>query len=191
MAEVTTYSEADLTDREIEAIVTLTNSVWPKDRLTLKNRIQQAVSLVRSPDRAKVNPVRFVVWDNEQVIAHAAIFDRLVHVLDVNDQSTRSVRVLALAGVCSDPSRRGQGLGLAVVNAAFEKLSRDRPVSLFQTGVPQFYEKLGGRIVDNRFVNLLDTTEPQANPWWDEHVMIVPGNQAWPTGKIDLNGAGY
>lgn len=192
MPAVEIYKEPDLADVQLEAIVRLTNSVWPKEDLTLEQRIEQLKTLVRSPERADINPVRFVVWDGDSAIGHALVFDRAVHVLDANDASVRTINVVALAGVCSDASRRGEGLGLAVVKAAFEQISENRPISLFQTGVPQFYEKLGGRLVSNQFVNLLNTQDPQANPWWDKEVMIVPGQFDWPAeNKIDMNGAGY
>ena len=125
-------------------------------------------------------------------IGHALVFDRKIHVLNEHDKTEESINVLALAGVCSDASRRGEGLGVAVVKAAFNQISEHRPVSLFQTGVPEFYEKLEGRLVGNQFVNLLNTEQPQANPWWDKEVMIVPGHFDWPAQcKIDMNGAGY
>jgi len=201
MPNVEVYKESELTDSQIESIATLTNSIWPKEGITLEQKIEQLKAKARSPERAKVNPVRFVVWDGEEAIAHSLVFDRQIHLLDNRDQIVQSINVVALAGVCSDASHRGKGLGLAVVKMAFEQINAQRPVSLFQTGVPKFYEKLGGRVVDNQFVNLLDTDDPQANPWWDERAMIVPGKFDWPSDwpnwpnwpneKIDLNGAGY
>ena len=191
MAEVCTYIESELTDSQIESIVTLTNSIWPKEELTLRQRIDQTIATIRDDSRATINPIRFVIWDGGQAIAHALVFDRLVRILDATDKPTSSINVLALAAVCSDAKRRGQGLGLAVVKAAFEQIGDQKPLSLFQTGVPQFYEKLGGRIVNNQFVNLLNDKDQKSNPWWDKEVMIVPGNYEWPEGRIDLNGAGY
>lgn len=191
MAEVQIYNESELTDEQIAAVVTLTNSVWPKEELTLEQRIEQTTALIRSPERPGIHPLRFVVWDNESAIAHALVFERVVHVLDDNDKPIQSINVLALAAVCTDHNHRGAGLGVAVAKAAFGQISDRRPVSLFQTGVPKFYEKLGGRIVSNPFVNLLNEENSQANPWWDVEVMIVPGSFGWPDGKIDMNGAGY
>ena len=52
-------------------------------------------------------------------------------------------------------------------------------------------EKLGARCVSNRFVNSTNTEAPEANPWWDEHVMIFPDTYDWPDGTIDLPGPGY
>jgi hypothetical protein len=61
------------------------------------------------------------------------------------------------------------------------------PLSLFQTGVPEFYEAMGARLVTNRFVN----GESQENPFWDTCEMIYPATAGWPDGPIDLNGPGY
>ena len=65
------------------------------------------------------------------------------------------------------------------------------PVSLFQTPKPGFYEKLGARKVNNRFVNSKNEQDPEADPWPAEHVMIYPTPYPWPEGVIDLNGPGY
>ena len=192
MVEVDVYRESELSDSQIASIVALTNSVWPKDGLTLEQRIAQEMLIVRNADRAKINPVRFVVWDGDAAISHALVFDRQIYPLDEAEQRCGQIKVLALAKVCCDASRRGEGLGMAVVEAAFQLIGEQKPLSLFQTGVPRFYEKLGGRIVKNRFVNFLSQDDRQANPWWDDEIMIVPGNASWPEQKtIDLNGPGY
>ena len=61
---------------------------------------------------------------------------------------------------------------------------------LFQTGVPDFYRQLGAARVRNRFINSL-AEDPRANPWWDEHVMIHPGDYPWPQGVVDLQGGAF
>ena len=64
-------------------------------------------------------------------------------------------------------------------------------VALFQTAIPSFYQKLGARIIENKFINSKNKKEPESNPWWDRYIMIYPASYAWPTGIIDLNGGGY
>jgi len=101
--------------------------------------------------------------------------------------------VMALAGVCSAPDRRGQGLGKAVVQASLGLVDGGvYQVSLFQTSrkVFPFYEKLGARLVTNRIVNSL-APDPAANPFWDEVAMSYPASVPWPEGPIDLLGPGY
>ena len=99
--------------------------------------------------------------------------------------------VLALAGVMAHPDCRHQGLGSAVVRAAFDHVDRSVfPVSLFQTGVPDFYKTLGCRLVHNPFSNHL-AADPAETPWWDQRVMIYPAAYPWPEGPIDLCGPGW
>lgn len=106
-----------------------------------------------------------------------------------------SFPVLTLAGVASDPSVRGAGLGKAIVLDAFARLDEERLTHcLFQTGQARgFYEKLGGTLVTNRFVDRTaqPPNEPEANPWADDWVMRYPATASWPGGTIDLNGPGY
>jgi hypothetical protein len=88
-------------------------------------------------------------------------------------------------------------LGLEIVTAAFKKLEEFQlDVCLFQTGVPGFYEKLGARTIANpitnhRYPNQRQVNDADANPFWDESVMIYPATADWPSGVIDLGGAGY
>lgn len=108
------------------------------------------------------------------------------------EESGESRTVLALAGVCSRPGYRGEGLGAQVVKAAFERLAAESiELCLFQTGVPEFYRKLGSRAVDNAFFNSLSEENRDANPWWDERVMIHPAAARWTEGRVDLRGPGY
>jgi len=107
--------------------------------------------------------------------------------------------VLALAGVMSHPEYRHQGLGRAVVRAAFDHVDRGVfPVSLFQTGVPEFYNKLGCRRVTNPFTNSLAANPTQTpwmeqpgTPWWEQNIMIYPATYPWPEGPINLEGPGW
>ncbi|MEM1446609.1 MAG: GNAT family N-acetyltransferase [Planctomycetota bacterium] len=103
--------------------------------------------------------------------------------------------VLALAGVVSDPAVRGRGLGAAVIRDAFARLDEEGiKQCLFQTGRARpLYERLGARLVTNRFVNRTAATREaaEANPWDDEWVMRFPAEAPWFDGVIDLNGPGY
>ena len=99
--------------------------------------------------------------------------------------------VLGLAGVKTHPDFRLQGLGARVVRATLAYVDDGTfPLSLFQTNVPGFYEKLGARLVDNRFVNSL-AADPQGRPWWSGHTMIYPAGADWPDGEIDLVGPAW
>lgn len=137
---------------------------------------------------AAQGPVSHTVWDGDTVVAHALTFGRTVRT------DAGELPVLALAMVAADPQRRGQGLGAAIVRAAFARIdSGEFPFSLFQTShaVRPFYERHGCVVVENEIVNSLSETDPQANPFWDEIVMRYPAGGDWPAGTIDLYGRGY
>ena len=126
----------------------------------------------------------FIIRGNaaNPIVAHSMIFKREIFT------EAGPLTVGALAGVCSHPDFRGQGLGAAVARAALDYLPElGVEVSLFQTGVPEFYEKLGGRAIENNIYNG-DNPEP---PFWSEYAIIYPASYAWPNGPIDLNGVGY
>ena len=96
----------------------------------------------------------YTVTDGDDVVAMAKTFARVVRAVDAAGSGSTELPVMALAGVCSHPSRRGEGLGKGVVERCFTRVDRgDFGVSLFQTGLPAFYEKLGCRLVDNAFVS--------------------------------------
>lgn len=163
----------------------LVYTAFPPKTESLEERVERVV--------ADGNPVYrdlFVVWDGNVALANAIVFKRTIAT------ARGLLDVMALAAVCSSPARRGEGLGALVVSEAFKEVDSGRyPVSLFQTGVPGFYEKLGARAVDNVFVNSLyapsDRHGAPNAPWWEPHVMIYPAAYDWPEGKIDLLGAGY
>ncbi len=134
-------------------------------------------------------PLLHVLVADGRLVAKAATFGRTI----LTAKGPRDV--LGLAAVASHPELRGSGLGKRVVTAALERVDRgEYPIALFQTGTARsFYEKLGCRVVNNRFVNSRCKPEKDANasPWWDSFVMIYPDHAEWPEGEIDLNGPGY
>ena len=126
----------------------------------------------------------FRLSSDGRMLCHALLFAR-----DMSSEGT-TFRVGYLAGVCVRPKLRGQGWGREVVLAAFDALPMIAPVALFQTGVPEFYEKLGARRVHNCFVNAA-SLEPEQNPFWDADAMIYPAAFDWPESTIDIGGAGF
>ena len=189
--QVDTYCDSELTDQQITAILSLTDSIWPRsvssivaDVETFKQRI------INNPELAAVTH-RIVVWDSSRAIAHAQVFPREIFLHDSQDNVVMSATVQALAGVCTAADCRGRGLGMAIVRRAFDRLRTAMSASLFQTGVPRFYENLGAMVVQNRFVNKKHKSDPTANPWWDENIMIYPAENEWSGMTIDLNGPGY
>jgi GNAT superfamily N-acetyltransferase len=99
---------------------------------------------------------------------------------------------MALSGVCVWPSYQGRGLGAEIVRRAFGRIDAGEfAVSLFQTTIPAFYEKLGATSVTNSFANSRHKEHGSTNPWRYDSVMIYPKSYPWPEGPIDLNGPGY
>ncbi|MBC8101045.1 MAG: GNAT family N-acetyltransferase [Cytophagales bacterium] len=158
----------------------LANAIWPPEPGKSVPTLDEALAAWKQQES-----VHFVIGDDDTVLAHALIFRREVSTLQ------GALMVGALATVCVHPGHRGQGWGADVVRAAFDYLPRlGAEVSLFQTGVPRFYEKLGARLVTNRFVNGKNPDDLN-NPFWDTCEMIYPAAFDWPDGQIDLNGPGY
>ena len=179
------HTEKELTASQVRSIVSLTESVWPSKDKTVDEIAAECMDRARVDEAADSNSKRFVLWEDDQAVAHALTFEREIFT------TGGSLKQMALAAVCVAESRRGEGLGARVTRKAFEQVDNGVwPVSVFQTPVAGFYEKLGGRIVDNEFVNSRNEEDPQANPWW-EAVMIYPADFPWPVGRIDLNGGGY
>ena len=170
-------AQTELSVADTVAILALTKKIWPPK------------AGAPMPDPADVtekwqaqSSTHFVVSDNDSVLAHARIFPRQIFT------SQGAFNVGALASVCVHPDYRGRGWGADVVRAALDYLPEIKlEIALFQTGVPQFYEKLGCRLIENRFHNNGDYDDV----FWDDCAMIYPANSAWPDGEINLNGSGY
>jgi predicted GNAT family N-acyltransferase len=180
------HTEKELTVRQFRSIVGLLQSVWPSKDKTADEIAAEYMDRDRVDEAEDSNSKRFVLWEDDQAVAHALTFEREICT------TGGSVKQMALAAVCVAENRRGEQLGAQVTRKALGRVDEGVwPLSLFQTPVPGFYEKLGARIVDNEFVNSKNEEDPQANPWWEAEVMIYPAEFAWPEGRIDLNGGGY
>ena len=176
--EVQEYCTPSFDKSQVESIARLELAAFPGNR-TLEERIQRVASTDCEP-----NHKRFVIWQYGKAVAAARTFHRAVFV------AGGEFNVLALASVCSDPDFRGQGLGRMVVTAAFGDVDNGATdLSLFQTGVPVFYEKLDCKLIENEIVNR--KSSKTGSPFDDKHVMICPARFDWPAGTVDLNGEGY
>jgi len=181
---VETILLSELTEADTAAMQRLGQWVYPPgslDRFTFPKSAPASERDWPEPQRARA----FVIREGNEILAMSRLLPRRVHT------QAGPLEVLALAGVKSHPNRRGEGLGRAVVRAAFARVDDGvLPVSLFQTGVPGFYRKLGCREVHNRFVNSLGE-DPSQSPWWDKAAMIYPSAFDWPAGEVDTLGAGW
>ena len=189
MYTLTQSENAKLSEEEIVAVVSLVNSVWPHPEKTLEELVQgfkPAYERYFAPYRMSRPPIRFMAWRDGRLAGHAFTFERPMSIDGVETP------VMALAQVCVEPQFRGNGLGARLVRSAFQRLPGEEfRLSIFQTTVPGFYEKLGARTVENRFINSRNPDDSDARPWKDGVIMIYPKGYAWPDGSIDLNGPGY
>jgi predicted N-acetyltransferase YhbS len=162
--------------------------VFPKPGRTVESRTADIVDgwkndLGTEPQR----PRSFIVRDGSRVIAHAEISPRIIGT-QLDDMT-----IGALAGVCTAPEVRGQGLGALLVRSAFQLVDDGTfTFSLFQNskGNQPFYEKLGAKKIENCIVNSM-AESPRKNPFWAEVAMVYPATKPWPDGEIDLRGPGY
>ncbi len=187
---VVELAAAELSDRQIRAIASLIARAFALPDVTEEDHARWHSELGDKPGHDT-----FVVFEGGRALAHALLFPREIQT------SAGPLRVGALAAVCSDPDHRGRGLGRDVARAAFKRVDDGaHPVSLFQTGIPDFYARLGARPVENKFIN--SRWQPpregessghgtRDNPWWNPHIMIYPAPYPWPEGEVDLLGPGY
>lgn len=170
--------------------VRLWDGIWPdKHGRSIEERVDELRVKDRDDNTPEIQERVFHYVENDgALLAICSTFPRMIRFLDSGDE----VRALALASVCVRRELRGLGLGRLIVVDAFMRLENEGfPLSLYQTGVPEFYRKLGAAVVENEFVNSLSQTDPEGNPWWDAFVMIYPGGANWSKGRVDLLGSGY
>ncbi|MDC0936112.1 GNAT family N-acetyltransferase [Pirellulales bacterium] len=188
MQNVETWPLQEMTAEQRRAIATLLCGVWPKPGRTVETRVAAMEAMAKAYDGpAATAPRSFVILDDGTLAAHAEIHARTILTTDGERL------IAALARVCTEPSMRGRGYGEVIVRAAFEPVDQGQfELSLFQTTdeVQPFYEHLGARPVQNRFVNSL-ADDPEADPWWNPVKMIYPAATDWPEGTIDMQGRGY
>ncbi len=185
---MTTHRDHELTETQAREIIRLVASVWPPSPEPEDDRVASFLSRAGNLAREKngEKALRYVVWDGDRAVANGKTFSRIINT------GKGPLEVLALSCVCVVPERRGEGLGKAIVAEAFRRVDRGEfSVSLFQTGVRDFYEKLDGRVVENRFCNRLDKNDPEGSPWKEPYAMIYPDTYDWPDGTIDINGPRY
>lgn len=185
---IETIDRRTISEPDARAIAKLLVAIWPKPGRTVETRTAEMIAQWKDYHGPEdEHPRSFLVREGGHVIAHASAYPRTI------GTSAGDMTVLALARVCTDPAARGRKLGQAVVREAFDLVDHGPfPFALFQTGeaVREFYERLGAVAVDNTFVNSL-AEDPTANPFWDNVIMRYPGKLGWPTGEIDIRGAGW
>lgn len=178
--------ESELTEKKLVAITRLLYDVFVTDGRTFEEVLAAVKERMASRKGSLEETIKLVVWDQEEPVAHAGYFCREIYT------QAGSIFVGALTGVCVRKSHRGKGLGRRVVKAYFDQIDQGVfSVGLWQTEVPDFYARLGARIISNPFFNSQNSENPHADPWPGEVKMIYPPDYPWPEGVIDLNGHAY
>jgi len=171
----------ELSNDQILKIDSLIEIIWPEESTPgdSKSKIQ---SFHKKNKIAEV----LLIESGDQLIGHTKIFPRTLFA------ESKSLEVIALGGVCVLDEFRKYGLGKLMVKEVFELIDKENyPICLFQTTIPKFYEKLGARIINNRFFNSKNPVQPQISPWHDPYVMIYPADASWPECDLDLNGSEF
>ena len=175
-------------DATKHACASIWEQVWPSaDEPDLAARLRRI-----DASSALTSELRWhLVFDDEEVVAVARTFRHAVGLggdaASARSTSATAQSVIALASVCTDPARRNEGLGETVALEALARASNDVP-ALFQTGVPEFYEKLGAR----RITNSIETSLEGARSFHEPAAMIFPATAPWDDdAAIDLRIAGW
>ncbi|MGD0339477.1 MAG: GNAT family N-acetyltransferase [Bacteroidota bacterium] len=172
-----------LPDEALHSIIDLVIQIWPS-----KNGIDNIAE--RTKSYMKENSTHFnkviLLWEDHTVAGHAEIFDREIF------SNNRKIRNMALGGVCVRPSYRGKDFGKIVVQKVFHYIDIGQfECSVFQTNIPQFYDKLGAKIIYNKFFNSQNKGNDITIPDWGPYIMVYPKEYAFDNFDIDLNGNGY
>lgn len=178
---ITVKRAEELNEADLKAYGDLNKVVWPHNPCAAPKEIM--------PEDAASRPERILAFVKEEgaIISGAEGF-----ALKIFPQNGRPMTVLALASVCTHPDYRHKGLGERMVKAVLKRVDDGEfPVALWQTGVPDFYQRLGAKAVGNRFVNTAHPTDKGKTPFWDKVIMIYPAGASWPDGVIDIKALGY
>lgn len=186
--ELRVCKRRELSEAEAAGVLDLWQRVWPDADFESEGLEDRVAEFLNEPPDARDGEERFhLVGEGAVLLGVARSFLREIRFLELD----QSFVVIALAGVCSCPKRRGSGIGKQVVQSVFDRIGRDAELCLFQTGSPGFYEKMGAVSVDTVFVNSLAASGSGERPWWDEFVMIRGDLEKWQKGRVDLLGPAY
>lgn len=188
-SRVQTLDLASISFADAAEIAALSNVGWPCADTQPEAIAKRTLEDQSSGKSLPGSHLWHIIREDDKIIASAETFPREIRVHE------KPLTILALASVCTEPAYRGNGVGSAVVSAAFERV-RDfiYPYALFQTTHRRrlFYERLGAVIVpETSILNSLDPGALSGSPFWDEIVMYFPASRRWPTGHIDTLGPGW
>ncbi|MBN2710890.1 MAG: GNAT family N-acetyltransferase [Planctomycetes bacterium] len=173
----------ELSKSDWEPIIELWEATWPDSEPAHGVRIELEMELATGTDNSSCR--RWLLHYIESDGNLAAVASSFGVTLKAGGED---LEVLAIAGVCCRESERGKGYGKALALDAFKRVnSGEFAVCLFQTAVPEFYEKLNCRRISNSIVN--STSDGVA--FIDDYSMIYPAAYDLTEGEIDLMRCGW
>jgi aminoglycoside 2'-N-acetyltransferase I len=133
--------------------------------------------------------VHFVAEDDGEIVAHASVVQRELHVGDVR-LATGYVEAVA-----TPPPHQRRGYGSAVMREAGGYIDRTYPLGALDTGIPSFYERLGwvvwkGPTYVRTGTGLVRTAEDDGNvlvritPSSPELDLTAPISCEWRSGDV-------
>ena len=162
-------------------ILSLMNLTWPDD--DTEKSVEEKVAGFYEDHSEKIC---YCLYQDKELVGYAESIPLTIKI------ENNWLTVLGLGGLNVHPGWRRQGFGRLVVEAVFKRIdSSEYSFCLFQTGIPHFYEKLGCRVIENKFINSKDLVDTSRNPFWDDYAMIYPATAIWPLGTVDLMRKGF
>jgi len=172
---------SDIKSHQVIDILSLMNFTWPDD--DTEKSVEEKVAGFYDDHSEKIC---YCFYQDKVLVGYAESIPLTIQIED------KWLNIIGLGGLNVHPDWRRKGYGRAIVEAVFKRIdSKEYPSCLFQTGIPHFYEKLGCKVIKNRFINSNNQLDPSKNPFWDEYIMIYPANADWPTGTADLRREGF
>lgn len=169
----------EICDSDKQSIIMLIRHTWPpKEGSVITMEDDKRKFFGSEPDERHI-----IIKSDNKIAGYAKTFTRGIQIGDKN------IHNCALACVCVHENFRNNGFGKLIVQKALSVVdSNQYECSLFQTAVPEFYEKIGAKRILNKCIVSESNSE---NPWWDPYLIIYPKNFILEEEVIVLMGRGY
>ena len=172
---------SDIKKNQVVDILELINLTWPDDDKA--KPLEEKVTGFYDDHPEKIC---YCLYKDKKLVGYAESIPLTIKI------EKNWLKALGLGGLNVHPDWRVKRYGKAILEAVLKKIdSGEYPFCIFQTGIPNFYEKLGCKVIKNKFINSNNQVDPFKNPFWDEYVMVYPASARWPTGTADLRREGF
>ena len=141
---------SDIKSHQVIDILSLMNLTWSDDD-TEKSADEKVAGFYDDHSEK----ICYCLYQDKELIGYAESIPLTIKI------ESNCLEVLGLGGLNVHPNWRRQGFGRVIVEAVFKRIdASEYPYCLFQTGIPHFYEKLGCRLIENKFINSNDQVRP-------------------------------